>query len=147
MSTAQRHAADLPWAGTDHHCFGCAPANPRGLALTFRHDGDDLVADFALDHHYESYPGVVHGGILALVCDETMGNLVVLRLGVPALTTSMRMRYVGVVGVGARYRCLARATTPATGLITSTAEVVDIRGTVMATATATYQRQGEPHVR
>ncbi|MEU5695115.1 PaaI family thioesterase [Actinosynnema sp. NPDC020468] len=137
----------LPWAGIDHHCFGCSPRNPRGLALEFEHEGDDLSASFLLDHHYESYPGVVHGGILALVCDETMGNLVVLRLGVPALTTSMRMRYVGVVTVGGRYRCVARATTPPTGLITSTAEVLDEHGAVMATATASYQRQGEPDVR
>ncbi|EFL28105.1 putative thioesterase family protein [Streptomyces himastatinicus ATCC 53653] len=135
-------AVPLPWAGrADHHCFGCAPAtaNPRGLSLTFERTGDRLGTAFVLDHHYESYPGVVHGGILGLICDETMGNLVVLRLGVPALTTSMRMRYLGVVSVGHRYRCTAEATEGAGGLLTARAEVLDEHGTPVATATAHYQ--------
>jgi acyl-coenzyme A thioesterase PaaI-like protein len=145
MSAPVRDAVPLPWSGRDdHHCFGCAPApaNPRGLALTFEQTGDRLGTAFVLDHHYESYPGVVHGGILGLICDETMGNLVVLRLGFPALTTSMRMRYLGVVAVGHRYRCVAEATeaTEGTnGLITARAEVLDEHGAPVATATAHYQ--------
>jgi uncharacterized protein (TIGR00369 family) len=140
MSTEAVAAARLPWSDrADHHCFGCAPANPSGLALAFEHTEDQLSARFMLDRHYESYPGVVHGGILAVICDETMGNLIVLRLGVPAVTTSMRMRYLGVVAVGHRYRCVARASTAATGLIAADAEVLDEHDTVMATATANYQ--------
>lgn len=133
--------ATLPWSRrADHHCFGCSPVNPAGLRLEFAEDGDTLVAEFVLDKHYESYPGVVHGGILAVIADETMGNLAVLRLGVPALTTSMRMRYVGIVRVGGRYRCLAR-TTERDGLVSATAEIVDTRDAVVATATATYKLQ------
>lgn len=131
--------AVLPWSGrADHHCFGCSPANPIGLALEFTEDGDSLSTEFKLDKHYESYPGVVHGGILALVCDETMGNLVVMRLGAPALTTSMRTRYVGVVRVGARYRCVARAEFSGP-LVRASAEVLDSDGVVLGTATAHYQ--------
>ncbi|MFI0816129.1 PaaI family thioesterase [Streptomyces sp. NPDC021098] len=137
---ADDDAVPLPWSGrADHHCFGCAPANPRGLSLTFERTGDRLGTTFALDHHYESYPGVVHGGILGLICDETMGNLVVLRLGVPALTTSMRMRYLGVVAVGHRYRCVAEAAEATNGLITARADVLDEHGTPVATATAHYR--------
>jgi acyl-coenzyme A thioesterase PaaI-like protein len=140
MSAPARDAVPLPWAGrADHHCFGCSPANPRGLALTFEQTGDQLGTEFVLDHQYESYPGVVHGGILGLICDETMGNLVVLRLGGPALTTSMRMRYLGVVSVGHRYRCTAQATPGTSGLFTARAEVLDEHGAPVATATAHYQ--------
>ncbi|MFD7500875.1 PaaI family thioesterase [Streptomyces sp. NPDC059850] len=81
----------------------------------------------------------MHGGILGLICDETMGNLVVLRLGGPALTTSMRMRYLGVVAVGRRYRCTAEATDATNGLITARADVLDEHGAPVATATAHYQ--------
>jgi acyl-coenzyme A thioesterase PaaI-like protein len=134
--------AVLPWSGrADHHCFGCSPVNPAGLALEFTEDGEALSAEFVLERDYESYPGVVHGGILALICDETMGNLVVMRLGVPALTVSMRMRYVGVVEVGLRYRCVAHAGT-GTRLVSADAEILDAHGAVVGTATATYKRSG-----
>ncbi|HJQ48341.1 MAG TPA: PaaI family thioesterase [Amycolatopsis sp.] len=130
-----------PWAErVEHHCFGCSPANPVGLQLSFSQDGDQLSADFTLDKHYESYPGVVHGGILAVICDETMGNLVVMHLGVPALTTSMRSRYVGVVRVGEPYRCVARASFGAE-LVQTSSEILDSGGAVVGTATATYKPQ------
>lgn len=132
--------AVLPWSGrADHHCFGCSPVNPAGLALEFTEDEKTLAADFTLDKNYESYPGVVHGGILALICDETMGNLVVMRLGVPAPTVSMRLRYIRVVAVGRPYRCVARAVTEGT-LVRADAEILDAHGAVVATAKATYKR-------
>jgi acyl-coenzyme A thioesterase PaaI-like protein len=143
-STAHPAPVTLPWSSRDdHHCFGCAPGNPRGLKLEFQQVGGELWAEFALDRHYESYPGVVHGGILSLICDETMGNLLVLRLDQPALTTSLRMRYVGVVGLGRRYRCVARCTpTTTTSPIAASAEIVNDRGEMVATCTAHYQALG-----
>ena len=130
----------LPWAGRpDSHCFGCAPANPVGLGLRFRPDGDGLVTDLHLDRRYESYPGVLHGGIVALVCDEAMGNLVVLRHGRVAVTTSLRLRYIGVVAIGGHYRCHATITGAPDGPISGRAEVRDLRGDVLVTATAGYR--------
>lgn len=140
----------LPWRG--HDCFGCAPDNPHGLGLTFTEDDSTEPAGirtgFTLGRHYESYPGVVHGGIVALVCDETMGNLIVLRDGTPAVTTSLRMRYVGTVRAGLPYRVSAGFTAPTAGsarpqpgdLVTATADVTDARGDLVAAATATYHR-------
>ncbi|WP_433281210.1 PaaI family thioesterase [Pseudonocardia xinjiangensis] len=131
----------LPWAGrADSHCFGCAPANPVGLGLRFRPGSDGgIVTDLCLDRRFESYPGVLHGGIVALVCDETMGNLVVLRHGTVAVTTSLRMRYVGVVAIGGRYSCHAWITGAPDGTIAGRAEVRDVHGELMATATAGYR--------
>ncbi|MFC4943070.1 PaaI family thioesterase [Pseudonocardia sp. GCM10023141] len=130
----------LPWAErADSHCFGCAPGNPAGLGLHFRPDGDGLVADVCLDRRYESYPGVLHGGIVALVCDEVMGNLIVLRHGRVAVTTSMRMRYVGVIAIDRHYRCHATIAPGPGAAIQGRAEIRDAAGEVMATATATFQ--------
>ena len=98
-----------------------------------------IVADLCLDRRYESYPGVLHGGIVALVCDEAMGNLVVLRHGRVALTTSLRVRYVGVVAIGGHYRCHASVTGDPDGTISGRAEIRDLHGTVLATATAGYR--------
>jgi acyl-coenzyme A thioesterase PaaI-like protein len=129
----------LPWVDrVESNCFGCSPANPSGLALDFRPEGSELTVDLRLDRRYESYPGVVHGGIVALVCDEVMGNLVVLRHGRPAVTTSMRVRYVGTVAVGERYTCRA-SLVPDTLPVGARAEITDVRGDLIATAIAAYQ--------
>lgn len=140
LATGPAAEIALPWADReDSHCFGCAPANPIGLGLRFRPDGAGLVADLCLDRRYESYPGVLHGGIVALVCDEVMGNLVVIRHGRVAVTTSLRMRYVGVVAIGGHYRCHASITGTPDGTVFGRAEVRDGAGELMATATAAYR--------
>jgi acyl-coenzyme A thioesterase PaaI-like protein len=130
-------AVALPWTSS---CFGCSHENPHGLGLVFERAGDTLTTDLDLGDHYSSYPGVVHGGIVALVCDETMGNLIVLEDGRPAVTTSLRMRYVGTVHVGLPHRVTARLTSVADDLVKATADVTDARGDLVASATATYHR-------
>ena len=136
--------AALPWAGRDHHCFGCSPANGRGLQLDFTRTGGALETSFRLDRHYESYPGVAHGGIVAVICDETLGNLVVLELGAPAVTTTMRMRYVGVVAVDREYRCVAQVDATRNGLIHGRADVFDGDGALVAVGTAAYRPRTHP---
>lgn len=143
MSTAGT-AVRLPWADrADSSCFGCSPDNPIGLGLRFHDDGvGGLVTDVRLDRLHESYPGVVHGGLLALVCDEAMGNLVVLRLGAAAVTTSLRLRYVGTVAPGVPHRCRATVVEGATGPaapVRVRAEITDPDGAVVVTATASYR--------
>jgi acyl-coenzyme A thioesterase PaaI-like protein len=127
----------LPWTSS---CFGCSHDNPHGLGLTFTRDAAGFHTDFDLGGHYSSYPGVVHGGIVALVCDETMGNLIMLDGGAVAVTTSLRMRYVGTVHVGLPHRVTAHLTSAADSLVKATADVTDARGDLVASATATYHR-------
>lgn len=127
----------------DHLCFGCSPRNPAGLKLEFEPDADGVRSSFLLGRQYESYPGVVHGGIVSAICDEVMGNLIVLRLGTPAFTVSARQRFITPLRVGARYTCVARFAEPnAAGsqrLHHVAAEVLDSGGAVCATATASYR--------
>nr|WP_230205003.1 hotdog domain-containing protein [Parafrankia elaeagni] len=101
-----------PWAVLDdYQCFGCSPHNPHGLRLRFRERPDGLAASFRLGRAHESYPGVVHGGLVGVICDETMGNLLVLRTGRPAFTTAMRVRYLAPMPVDVPHECRARITT------------------------------------
>ncbi|ODU07561.1 MAG: hypothetical protein ABS81_00135 [Pseudonocardia sp. SCN 72-86] len=139
--TATTPQLDLPWYGRDdHRCFGCAPANPHGLALRFTDTGDGgLTTTLRVGHDHESYPGVVHGGIVALTCDEIMGNLIVLRDGRVAVTTSLRMRYVGACRVGDEYTVTAHIDRETPDVVHTVAEVTDTDGTVVAVATAAYR--------
>lgn len=130
---------DVPWSVlADYHCFGCSPTNPHGMGLRFREHPDGLMTAFRLGRAHESYPGVVHGGLIGVVCDETMGNLVVLRTGTTAFTTGMRLRYLAPVAVDAAYECVARLR-DGHALIHADAQIVDADGEIVATASATYQ--------
>lgn len=50
-------------------CFGCGPANERGLRIKSRVEGDGLVATFDPEPHHEAFPGVVNGGIIGALLD------------------------------------------------------------------------------
>lgn len=52
-----------------NRCFGCGPANPKGLRLKSREEGDDLIARFRPEPHHEAFPGVVNGGIIGALLD------------------------------------------------------------------------------
>jgi acyl-coenzyme A thioesterase PaaI-like protein len=135
-------AIEVPWVVLpDYRCFGCSPTNDKGLRLRFTRCGDGIECALLFDRTWESYPGVVHGGISTAVCDETMGNLLVLRTGFPVFTSSLRTRYVSPLVVGARYRCVASTSVVAgdEGPYKAHAEIVDAGGGTLVFASGSYQ--------
>lgn len=50
-------------------CFGCGPANPRGLRIESRIEGEELVAVFRPEKHHEAFEGVLSGGIIGALLD------------------------------------------------------------------------------
>jgi len=56
-------------------CFVCGLENPVGLHLSFYETGPgEVTVDFTPPEHYQGYPGVLHGGIVASILDETAGR-------------------------------------------------------------------------
>ena len=52
-----------------NQCFGCGPANEKGLRIKSRVEGDEVVAEFRPEPHHLAFPGVVNGGILGALLD------------------------------------------------------------------------------
>lgn len=50
-------------------CFGCGPANAKGLRIRSIPDGDEIVADWKPEPHHEAFPGVLNGGIIGALLD------------------------------------------------------------------------------
>jgi acyl-coenzyme A thioesterase PaaI-like protein len=60
---------------TDYQrCFVCGQRNPFGLHLVFQQDDKSIIADFQPREEHQGFPGVLHGGIVAAVLDETLGR-------------------------------------------------------------------------
>ena len=50
-------------------CFGCGPANERGLHIKSFVEGDDVVCRFTPAPHHHAFPGVLNGGIIGTLLD------------------------------------------------------------------------------
>jgi uncharacterized protein (TIGR00369 family) len=60
-------------------CFVCGRNNPVGLNLQFSDNGkDEVFSDYTVADRYQSYPGIVHGGILASMLDEVVGRVAII---------------------------------------------------------------------
>jgi len=56
------------WA-PENACFGCGPANPRGLHVRSFPVGEEVVAEWRPEPHHEAFPGILNGGIIGTILD------------------------------------------------------------------------------
>lgn len=76
------------------HCVLCSQDNPIGLALDFHVIRPGVVrAVFPCAQHLQSYPGILHGGIISAFMDTAMANCL-FSLGEVAVTAEMTVRYL-----------------------------------------------------
>ncbi|MFN0278741.1 MAG: PaaI family thioesterase [Pyrinomonadaceae bacterium] len=50
-------------------CFGCGPANEKGLHINSFADGDEVVAEWHAEPHHQAFPGMLNGGIIGALLD------------------------------------------------------------------------------
>lgn len=117
----------------DKWCFACGPENPHGLHLSFRFEGDECVCDFIPQRCHQGWAGVVHGGIVATLLDETM-NRMLCDSGTPVVTADLHVRFKHPAPVEVPLQVRARVRERRKSLVTAEAEVVLADGTVAATA-------------
>ena len=74
-------------------CFLCGLQNPLGLKLVFYDDVENqqVRCEFTISGEYQSYPGVVHGGIVAAILDETAGRVTLLNGNHENLFATLRL--------------------------------------------------------
>lgn len=52
-----------------NRCFGCGPANPKGLRIRSFPDGDELVCAWRPEPHHEAWENMLNGGICGTLLD------------------------------------------------------------------------------
>lgn len=67
MNTAEK---SLQETHAPHNaCFGCGPANDKGLQIrSFPRDGE-VVAEWRPEPHHAAFPGILNGGIIGALLD------------------------------------------------------------------------------
>ena len=75
-------------------CFVCGRENLVGLKLDFFTLSPGKVrSDLTLPDHYEGYPGIVHGGIIAAILDEVGGRAQMTEPNRFMVTAQLNVRY------------------------------------------------------
>ena len=125
-----------------HNCFVCSPTNPIGLHVEFRLEDGVATARFVPKTEHQSYDGVTHGGILAAVLDDAMGNCFTLR-GVRAVTAKLEVRFRRPVPIGCELRVFGKIVSEDSRAARAVAWATAEDRTVMVEGSATYVKQGE----
>jgi acyl-coenzyme A thioesterase PaaI-like protein len=76
-STPSTHNAPLSGLKqpNSRHCFVCGVENPFGLMLDFYETAPgEITVETIVPEHFQGYPGIVHGGIVASLVDEALGR-------------------------------------------------------------------------
>jgi uncharacterized protein (TIGR00369 family) len=76
----------------DHFCFVCGEKNPAGLHLSFSLQNGKVTTEFVPEKIHQGYKGIVHGGIISALLDETMVKTALLQ-GMPAVTAEISIRF------------------------------------------------------
>jgi acyl-coenzyme A thioesterase PaaI-like protein len=102
-------------------CFGCGPANQRGLRIRSFLAGEELVAEWMPEPHHEAFPGVLNGGIIGTLLDCHCNWAAACHLMGPAGTSLPST-------VTADYAIVLRRPTPTSGPVFLRAHVIESAG-------------------
>lgn len=128
--------SDVPDGAGIHHfpdCVVSGRANPMGIAIDVRREGEEAVASVVLGPAFEGAPGRAHGGIVAAVFDDTMG-FVLSMLKQPAFTGRLTVTYRAPTPVNEALEFRARLTDRSGRKLTIGAEATTATGLVVAEA-------------
>ncbi|HUY95404.1 MAG TPA: PaaI family thioesterase [Terracidiphilus sp.] len=125
-------------ARVNSSCFACGADNPRGLRLQFEPgDQGKMSAAWTPDGTLEGFDGIIHGGLVSTVLDESMAKAVIAS-GAEALTVELRVRFRRPVAANAALRVSGWVTERNKRMLQAEAALTDADGTELAHGWASF---------
>lgn len=116
----------------------CGASNPHGLGVTFFDDGEEVWTEITPAEHHQGWPGVLHGGIISALLDETIGRVAFLH-DRWVQTARLSLRFVKPAPLGKLLRARGTLARDARRLMEMRGELVLAEtGEVLAEATGTF---------
>jgi acyl-coenzyme A thioesterase PaaI-like protein len=106
----------------DGHCFGCGQLNPDGLRLVFTPGPEGSAAEYTVPERFQSWAGMAHGGIMALMLDEAVG-WAAWHAGRPGVTGRLQVSYRRPMRLGETVRIVGRVESIRRSLVYASAYV------------------------
>jgi uncharacterized protein (TIGR00369 family) len=127
-------------------CYACGVENRAGLHLHFYEDeSGQVVVKFTPEDAYQGYPGVLHGGIICTLLDETIGRAL-LSDDYWAATGKLEIRFLQPVPLRKPLTVTGRVTRPTRRAAEGTGEIRLQDGTIAAEGKALYIRLPDDQV-
>lgn len=120
----------------------CGRDNELGLkASFFELESGEVVAIFTAREEHQSYPGRLHGGMVAAVLDETIARAMMMKnRNSWAVTVELTLRYKKPVPLNEELRAVGRITKDSRRLFAGAGEIVLSTGEVAVTAFGKYMK-------
>lgn len=118
-------------------CFICGLENPVGLKLRiYQTEPGVIETTYTAPAHFQGYPGVLHGGIVATILDEISGRS---HMGDPSaprfmFTGKLEVKYRKNVPTGKPLKIIGRAGKSKGKMAEGWAGIYDEEGTLLAEA-------------
>ena len=119
------------------HCFVCGLENPIGLKLhIYQTEPGVIETTYTAPDHFQGYPGVLHGGIVAAILDEISGRA---HMGNPSeprfmFTGKIEVKYRKNVPVGKPLKIIGKAGKVRSKMAEGWAGIYDEEGMLLAEA-------------
>ncbi len=130
------------------HCFVCGVRNPFGLHTDFFELEDGSLAALVTPRsEHQSYPGRLHGGVIAALLDETIGRAI--NISEPetwAVTAELSIQYKKPVPYDVELKLVGRVVENTRRVFTGNGELLLPGGEVAATATGKYVKLPLPSI-
>ena len=120
------------------HCFICGLENPIGLKLhIYQTEPGVIETAYTAPDHFQGYPGVLHGGIVAAILDEISGRA---HMGDPSeprfmFTGKIEVKYRNNVPIGVPLKIIGKAGKARSKMAEGWAGIYNEEGTLLAEAT------------
>lgn len=119
-------------------CFVCGRKNPIGLKMQFYAGADGCVyADYTPRFEHQSYPGVMHGGLITAMLDELIGRTAIAS-NLWCMTAKLEVRFKKPVPIGAPLKLTGTLTKKTSRLLEGRGEIRLEDGSLAVEAVGTY---------
>jgi acyl-coenzyme A thioesterase PaaI-like protein len=125
----------------DQVCFACGDRNGHGLHMRFERDGENAVrCTYLPKPEDQGFPGVLHGGVLAALLDESMAWAMWAWDRALGVTAKMETRYRGPARLDGPLVIRARVESVRGRRVEVRAHVEDAQAVTIAEASAVFMR-------
>ena len=119
-------------------CFVCGEENIAGLQLRFYIEDGRVKSRFQPKPHHCGYPGILHGGVVAALLDETIAWAANRALARMTFTAELKVRYRTPVPGDRELLVWAEVTKANRRIVYGTAAIIDDSGEEFACAEGSF---------
>ncbi len=86
--------------GVDQKCFGCSVSHPHGMHLKYERTEAGVLTRMTPHDLQQGPPGVMHGGLVTVLADETAAWAIIAATGKFGFTTAFEAKLRSPVKIG-----------------------------------------------